>query len=179
MLPNSLKTKKNWKHPLKSYDFNGDRLGAVRCQARHRTMSEKRQELLKSLNKLTDARAGSEKSPSGHRSMLYESNRTVQGRSPLKSYDWNFKPKSSGACPMSFYPQYTCTGAVECFTQGPTWLVTMPYLHPKNSTLSLTSPNDVHHSMNLSNTKFITYIYTSFYHFFSEKKYLNIFIWIF
>ena len=46
------------------------------------------------------------------------------------------------------------------------------------STLALTSPYDVHHSVNLSNTKFITYIYTSFYHFFSEKKtkhlYLNI-----
>jgi len=36
--------------------------------------------------------------------------------------------------------------------------------------LALTSRNDVHHSVNLSNTKFITYIYTSFYHFFSEKN---------
>jgi len=37
---------------------------------------------------------------------------------------------------------------------------------PKDSTLALTSPYGVHHSVNLSNTKFITYIYTSFYHFF-------------
>jgi len=41
---------------------------------------------------------------------------------------------------------------------------------PKDSTLALTSPNDVHHSVNLSNTKFTTYIYTSFYHFFSKKN---------
>ena len=41
---------------------------------------------------------------------------------------------------------------------------------PKDSTLALTNPNDVHHSVNLANTKFITYIYTSFYHFFSEKN---------
>ena len=49
---------------------------------------------------------------------------------------------------------------------------------PKDSTLALTSPNDVHHSVNLSNTKFITYIYTSIYHFFLKKipkhLYLNI-----
>jgi len=49
---------------------------------------------------------------------------------------------------------------------------------PSDSTLALTSPNDVHHSVNLSNTKFITYIYTSFYHFFLKKLlkhlYLNI-----
>jgi len=36
------------------------------------------------------------------------------------------------------------------------------------STRTLTSPNDVHHSVNLSKTKFITHIYTSFYHIFSE-----------
>ena len=44
--------------------------------------------------------------------------------------------------------------------------------------LALTIPNDVHHSVNLSNKKCITYIYTSFYHFFLKKKYSNIFIWI-
>ena len=43
---------------------------------------------------------------------------------------------------------------------------------------TLTSPNDVHHSVNLSNTTFITYIYTSFYHYFSEI-YVNFFVSIF
>ena len=49
---------------------------------------------------------------------------------------------------------------------------------PKDSKLALTSPNDVHHSVNLSNTKFITYIYTFFITFFCKKilkhLYLNI-----
>ena len=38
--------------------------------------------------------------------------------------------------------------------------------------------NDVHHSENLANTKFITYIYISSYHYFSEI-YVNFFVWIF
>ena len=45
------------------------------------------------------------------------------------------------------------------------------------STRVLTSPNAVQNSVNLSNTRFITYIYTSFYLFF-WNKYFNIFIWI-
>jgi len=49
---------------------------------------------------------------------------------------------------------------------------------PKDSTRALTSPNDVHHSVNLSNTNFITYIYTSSYHYFAEI-YVNFFVWIF
>jgi len=43
---------------------------------------------------------------------------------------------------------------------------------------TLTSPNDVHHSVNLSNTKFITYIYTSFNQYLFEI-YVNFFVWIF
>ena len=49
---------------------------------------------------------------------------------------------------------------------------------PKDFTRALTSPNDVHHSLNLSNTKFITYIDTSFYHYFTEI-YVNSFVLIF
>jgi len=48
----------------------------------------------------------------------------------------------------------------------------------EDSTRALTSPNDVHHSVNLSNTKFITYNYTSFYQVFLKifkHLFLNIF----
>ena len=41
---------------------------------------------------------------------------------------------------------------------------------PKDATRALTSPNEVYHLVKLSNTKFITYIYTLLCHFFSEIK---------
>jgi len=43
---------------FKLYDFNGDRLGTVRCQAGYRTTSERLHKFRKSLNKSADARPG-------------------------------------------------------------------------------------------------------------------------
>ena len=51
--------------------------------------------------------------------------------------------------------------------------------NPKDSMRALTSPNDVDHSVNLSNTNFITYIYTSFYHIFFWNIYRHLYLNIF
>jgi len=63
-----------------------------------------------------------------------------------------------------------CTSPVQI---TPTTVLTIQERHlgwlkcvESDSTRALTSPNDVHHSVNLSNTKFISYIYTAAYLFF-------------